>query len=248
MRRCLEVQSQASPRTRAARFFGRNPLHPDARSWYQGALGEIEVGRVLDQLPETFTVLHAVPIGDAESDIDHVVIGPPGIFTINTKHHRGAKVFAGGQVVKVNGASKDYVRSSIFEASRTAELLKRATGATVEVTPLLVIVGAETLVIGKKKPVVKVLAASALRRFLTHATSALREDAIVFFSAAAEDRLTWQPGTSDAAEGLRYVARFERLSQEVRSAARRRLAWAVTSAAAVVATVVPVSLSFLPDF
>ena len=32
-------------------------------------------------------VLHSVPV-EGGRDIDHVMIGPPGVVTINSKHHR----------------------------------------------------------------------------------------------------------------------------------------------------------------
>jgi hypothetical protein len=60
------------------RVFGADPLSPDNYSWYKGALGEI-VGRVLQRLGPEWTVLHAVPVGTATSDIDHVLIGPAGV-------------------------------------------------------------------------------------------------------------------------------------------------------------------------
>jgi hypothetical protein len=41
----------------------------------------------LPRLADQWRVRHAVPIGDKGSDIDHVVIGPGGVFTINAKHH-----------------------------------------------------------------------------------------------------------------------------------------------------------------
>jgi hypothetical protein len=41
-------------------------------------------------------VLHSVPLLDAagrgRGDIDHVLIGPPGAVTINTKHHRAGRL------------------------------------------------------------------------------------------------------------------------------------------------------------
>src|SRR5690606_36128291 len=50
-----------------------------------GALGELEVGRLLDQLDSEWFAFHAVPVGSAGSDVDHIVIGPGGVFTINSK-------------------------------------------------------------------------------------------------------------------------------------------------------------------
>jgi len=95
MQECLRIQAAAPPQRAAARLFGQNPVHPEARSWYRGAIGEIEVAEVLSKLGPEWTVLHAVPVGSGSSDIDHVVIGPAGVFTINTKNHTG-KVFVAG--------------------------------------------------------------------------------------------------------------------------------------------------------
>jgi len=69
-----------------------SPLDEERAAWYRGALGEAAVGRLLEKLPEGWTVLHAVPVGKGDSDIDHVVIGPGGVFTINIKNHAGHKV------------------------------------------------------------------------------------------------------------------------------------------------------------
>ena len=74
--KCLEVQSQAEARDASLRTAQRVVLHDDAWSWYQGALGEIEVGRMLSELGLEWFVRHAVPIGAGTKDGDHLVIGP----------------------------------------------------------------------------------------------------------------------------------------------------------------------------
>jgi len=66
--------------------------------WYLGALGELDVARSLDSLGPEWRVFRAVPIGTGSSDIDHVVIGPPGVFTINTKHHQGKDIWIGAKL------------------------------------------------------------------------------------------------------------------------------------------------------
>ena len=49
----------------------------DERAWRVGAGGEETVGGRLEKLAKHgWHVLHAVPVGDRGSDIDHVVIGP----------------------------------------------------------------------------------------------------------------------------------------------------------------------------
>jgi hypothetical protein len=56
--------------------------------WRKGADGERLVGRVLESLHEQgWRVLHDISFGGA--NIDHVAIGPGGIFTIETKSHSG---------------------------------------------------------------------------------------------------------------------------------------------------------------
>src|SRR3954447_3384588 len=54
----------------------------------RGALAEEHVGGVLEQLPrEHWRVIHDATLG--RGDVDHIVIGPPGVFTIETKSHPG---------------------------------------------------------------------------------------------------------------------------------------------------------------
>lgn len=74
----LRLQANASSRSRLDRLFGRSPLAPDAESWFLGAIGEIEVARILAALGSEWRVFHSVPVGSNGSDIDHLVIGPAG--------------------------------------------------------------------------------------------------------------------------------------------------------------------------
>lgn len=69
----------------------------DERSWRIGAVGEGRVGAELERLVRRgFRVLHSVPVGQRDSDIDHVVVGPPGVFTVNTKWHPEGRIWVGG--------------------------------------------------------------------------------------------------------------------------------------------------------
>lgn len=68
-------------------------------------------------------MLHSVPVGTGASDLDHVVIGPAGVFTINTKHHRGQNVWVGAKRILVNGQRTDHLRNAAHEAKRASKLL-----------------------------------------------------------------------------------------------------------------------------
>lgn len=111
----------------------------DERAWRVGASGEETVGGRLEKLRgDGWHILHSVPIGNRGSDIDHVLIGPGGVYTLNTKTHPDSKIWVGKTVVKVNGRNQPYLRKSRFEADRAAKLLSAAVGWQVDVTPALV--------------------------------------------------------------------------------------------------------------
>jgi len=84
-----EVNAEAPVRNLVARVLG---VKTDERAWRVGAKGEEKVGKELTKLPDGWHVLHAVQVSDAGTDIDHVVIGPAGVFTLNTKRHPDGKV------------------------------------------------------------------------------------------------------------------------------------------------------------
>lgn len=238
-------QAEATPRSGLARLLGIDPLHPGARNWFAGALGELEVARILGQLGSDFTVLHAVPLNSGDLDIDHVVIGPPGIFTITTLNHSGSKVFAAGQTMLVDGERTDHMQDSLREARRAAELLRRASGGVVTVRPLIVVVGVDTVSTDDKQTAVTVLPASRLAHFLQHEPVALRGDAIAYFSNAAEDRATWHSQASDPFDSTRVAHRFGRLRQEVDASRLRRTLWRTGALLAAIVTVTAVALELL---
>jgi Nuclease-related domain len=92
-------------RSRIGSFLARAfDMKTDERSWRVGAGGEETVGARLEKLRKHgWHILHAVPVGERGSDIDHVVIGPGGVYTLNTKTHPGGNIWVGKHSVLVNG-------------------------------------------------------------------------------------------------------------------------------------------------
>ena len=225
MQECLRRQAAGPPRSASDRFWGRSPLAADARSWYAGAVGEIAVARVLDGLGPGWTVLHSVPVGSGDSDIDHVVVGPPGVLTINTKHHDGQRVWAGGSVVMVGGHKTWHVRNSRHEADRASRLLSAAAGMPVPVQPLLVVVGAASIRFGKTPPAVPVLTPGQLARSLRSQRPVQSPAAVEFLSMVAEERGTWHTRAVVLDDTLRHEQRFHRLQRDIALARRRRRRW-----------------------
>ncbi|MET0975815.1 MAG: nuclease-related domain-containing protein [Leifsonia sp.] len=221
--RCLAEQSMVPVRGFVAQALGRSPLSSDSRSWYVGAMGELAVAERLKQLGADWTVLHSVPVGRGEADIDHVVIGPSGVYTINTKHHEDAQVWVGSHKLLVNGHATDHLRNAVHEARRAGGLLTEATGLDVVVTPVVVLVGARSLTIRQQPSGVMVLTDSQLLRWLRRRrrTPVLDTAPIV---GAAEDPATWHVNGSDALVEAN-LDEFSALRREVRGARDVRAIW-----------------------
>lgn len=171
-------------------------VHTDERAWRIGADGEEKVAVRLAKLAKRYPqwrFLHAVPVGERGSDIDHLVIGPPGVFTLNAKHHPGAKIWIGGDTFMVNGQRQPYVRNSRFEARRAAKLLSAATGAPVVAVGVIVPVGAADIRVKKLPADVKVVNRMRLVRWLESLPPVLPPERIDALFNAARRSTTWQP-------------------------------------------------------
>jgi hypothetical protein len=170
----------------------------DERSWRIGADAEEEVARRLDGLGPHWRVLHAIPVGDRDSDIDHLVIGPAGVFTINTKHHPDANVWVRGDTFKVNGQNQHYVRNSRHEAQRAARLLSAKALFDVEARGIIAVMGASHGFTVKEQPAdgaVTVVTRRALAKHLTGMPDLLGWPSIERIYEVARHLATWQPKT-----------------------------------------------------
>jgi hypothetical protein len=129
-----------------------------------------------------------------EADEANVVVGPGGVFTINTKHHPDASVWVGGNTFMVNGHRQPYVRNARFEAERAAKLLSPAAGFAVRTTGLIVVVGAHKGFNVKSQPEgVHVLGRKQLVAWLCGLAPALFADEVERTFRVARRSDTWQP-------------------------------------------------------
>jgi hypothetical protein len=128
-------------RSRVGAWFNRlTDAKTDERAYRVGAAGEETVGKRLEKLTgRGWFVLHSVPVGDRGSDIDHVLIGHGGVYTINTKNHPDSRIWVGRNTIKVNGRNVPYLHKSRFEAERAERLLTEAVGFPVMVKPIIVL-------------------------------------------------------------------------------------------------------------
>lgn len=179
----------AVPRTRLHRIVTRlvDPPGHD-RSWRRGAEGEETVGRLLDRLPPGWVVLHDLPLGTRGGNLDHLVIGPAGVFTINTKRWTGSVVVRPRALLR-DGYRTDAYPKAVRESERVREALA-GRGHDVAVKPLLVFVGTPMRV-ERQPDDVTVLRAPQLVAWLTRRPGSLRPADVAALERVARKPVTW---------------------------------------------------------
>ncbi len=189
-----QLREAAPVRTRLARVLG---VHTEERAWRVGGQGEEIVGEELEKLLRRgWSIVHNVPVGERGSDIDHVLIGPGGVFTVNSKYHVGKTVWVGGDTVVVGGHRQPYVRNARHEAQRAAKLLSSAAAEPVAVTGLVIILTWPAHWTAKSQPKdgsVLVLRARAARKHLESLPAVLEAGQVERLAYLARRDLTWRP-------------------------------------------------------
>jgi Nuclease-related domain len=125
-------------------WIGFRRLRPTFRNLNRGERGELRVAEVLEELREFgYRPFHDL-IGDGYN-IDHVVVGPAGVFAIETKFRSGGGVieFRNGEGLFVGGypEEKDCLRQARGNAWEVNRIIKESCGINRWVTPLVVFVG-----------------------------------------------------------------------------------------------------------
>jgi hypothetical protein len=169
-------------------------VHTDERAWRLGAIGEEKVAAELVKVAKKdprWRFLHALPVGRRGSDIDHLVLGPGGVFTINTKHHPNADIWVGGNTFLVNGHRQPYVRNSRHEAMRAARLLTEACGFPVHVEGLIVTVNAHDVVVKTQPEGVHVVWRNQLAKWLLRHGDVCPEATLDAIHDIARRSTTW---------------------------------------------------------
>jgi hypothetical protein len=192
-RRRARAERDAAPlRTTIARLLG---VRTDERDWRIGADGEEAVAAQLSKLGQAWHVLHAVEVGERGADIDHLVVGPGGVFAVNAKHHPDATVWVAGETFMVNGRRANYVRNSRHEARRVARQLTEQLGSPVAATGVIAVVGAHRGFEVKEQPhddAVVVLARTRVSQYLRSRPTSLSDTDIAAIYEVARRSTTWR--------------------------------------------------------
>jgi len=110
-------------------------LQVSADNYEKGAVGEVAVARVLGDLSAEFVVLHDLSIPGSNANVDHLVIGPTGVFMIDAKCWSG-RLTAGADTLW-RGTTP--IRHECSTAAWEAQQMSNVVGRSVQ--PVICFVG-----------------------------------------------------------------------------------------------------------
>jgi hypothetical protein len=115
---------------------------PEAIAWRRGAAGERRTARLLDPLErQGWVVLHDLAVPGSRANIDHLVIGPGGVFVIDSKQYRGRlQLDPSGRLWHGRYPLVPSLRAVSFEADQAAQVLP---DPGVVVLPVVAVHGAQ---------------------------------------------------------------------------------------------------------
>jgi Nuclease-related domain len=115
---------------------------PDAVAWRRGAAGERRTARLLDPLERHgWIVLHDLAVPGSRANIDHLVIGPGGVFVVDSKQYRSRlRLDGSGRLWHGRYPLAPTLRAVDFEADQAALVL---TDPDVVVVPIVAVHGAQ---------------------------------------------------------------------------------------------------------
>ncbi len=111
----------------------------EIKAFTKGAEGEQKVFRILKQLPAGYITLSDFSNGK-KGNIDLVVVGPTGVWTIEVKNYWGGEIRQINGVLCRNGIpfKKDFLKQAYAESKSLQDFLRQSFEVIMPVTPVLV--------------------------------------------------------------------------------------------------------------
>lgn len=115
---------------------GDNLRNVRGASFRKGVVGESRTARILDGL-YGWHAIHSIPL--SLGDIDHLAIGPPGVFVLDSKNRSGHTIQQTPRgAIKVDDHYEPYIKKLDYMAARVSLVLSADPDDPIEVHSLLV--------------------------------------------------------------------------------------------------------------
>jgi hypothetical protein len=177
------------------RIVGLDSQVPSSRSALQG---KKRVGSALGLLGPQWRALHSLPVSDRGAIIDHLLVGPAGVFSISTENYSGHHVWVTADEFVVQGASNYCVERSVNEARLASQTLSFVCGFEVSVQPVIVILARRVSVVAPSRDGVVTLGLKELLEWLEANLVTISEEQVKAIFDVARLSATWTSTHSQA--------------------------------------------------
>ena len=219
----LLEQRLVAPRNPLERLIGCSPLGADGVRCFEAARAEIAVGLALAELPREWIVFHSLPVGDSGADVDHLVIGPGGVFALHSDRQARKAVQVAGRSVLVGARKIPYIREAEYEAVCLTTVLSQRMPRAASVHGVVVLVDTKSVTVKAPPSRVKIVEVAHLCEWLQGLPPVLAPLDRLEIAGFVENPVLWQAlAALDPAESLQ---RFGVLEAEVARARRTRRLW-----------------------
>ena len=135
--------------------------------------------------PREWHVFRDLPVGERGANIDHVVVGPAGTFTLSAKDLTG-KVWVGARSIRHNGHPTNFLSKAACDATHASEFLSSAVGRPIEVRGVLTIL-ADEWTIDEEPEDVRVGSPRSVKDWMLRLPVALARHEVIEITAAARN-------------------------------------------------------------
>jgi hypothetical protein len=160
------------------------------RAWRVGAEGERSTAAHLEPLrDEGFVVLHDRKVAGSGGNLDHLAIGPSGLWAIETKSLAG-KVVIRGDVLRIGGHRRDKIIEQVKQEATIVQVVlgESLTRLGLRVTPVICLHRGELPFFNKTVRGVRLTSGRQIVRLLREGNSRLSAEQVVALAREA-DRL-----------------------------------------------------------
>lgn len=128
--------------------------------------------------------------------IEHLVIGPPGVFALGTKDHSGSEVWVAERSFLVDGHQTEYLRNARHCSRAVSQVLSSKCGFDVAVSPVIVVKTNELRVKAQPNDA-HVVAFNLVGRWFSRLEPRFRAGTIYDIWDVVSDAATWVAPTED---------------------------------------------------
>ncbi|MHA6694718.1 hypothetical protein [Homoserinimonas sp. A520] len=261
IREFLHVHRTLPPRGIRSRLFGESPISASGAHWFWAAVGELEVVAGLHRLGPEWCVLHGLPgpapapadeaesstaagLSSGASTVDHLIIGPAGVFSVAIHDHTRQNVWVSRRAFVVDGHRVQHIRQAEAVVGHVERMLEAAAGRGVRASTIIAVIDPGSLDVRSLPKDVFVVAAASITTWLKTRECELDPAMVAELAGYARLESTWPdvPVAAAVEVSEQERAEFEQVRRDVTIARIIRAVWAIGATVALTGTLVAIGI------